>query len=272
MNTITLPWIVEPQQLESLLHTANLCIVDLCKADTWLAGHVPGAVHLEYNSIISAKPPVMGLLPDASGLAKIAVAIGLTPETRVVAYDDEGGGKAARLLWTLEIMGHKYLSLLNGGLHAWTNEGHQLERTVNQADKTDYPVEFNNTPVAERDFILEHLKDDSVALLDTRSPAEYTGMKKFAARGGHIPGAINIDWTEAMDQGKNLRIKPEAELRDLLEARGITPDKTVVAYCHTNHRSAYIYFVLKALEYPDIKAYPGSWSDWGNASDTPVEP
>ena len=110
-----------------------------------------------------------------------------------------------------------------------------------------------------------------MALLDSRSKEEYSGERKFAQRGGHIPGAVNLDWHLAMDPDHNHRLQPESVLRDMLNARGVTPDKTVVTYCQTHHRSAFTYFVLKVLGYPRIKGYPGSWSEWGNDDSTPIE-
>ena len=130
---------------------------------------------------------------------------------------------------------------------------------------------MNFDPVATRQFILDHLSDDNVVILDTRNPAEYNGVKVFAQRGGHIPGAVNIEWTEAMDKQHDMRLKPEAELRQMLEQHGITPDKTVVVHCQTHHRSAHTYMVLKSLGYENVKGYPGSWSDWGNEPNTPIE-
>ena len=271
MNTITLPPIIEPEQLEQLLTQDDLRIVDLSKYETYAYGHIPGAVHLEYKEIVTARPPVMGLLPDTAGMEYITARIGLTPDTQVVAYDDEGGGKAARLLWTLECIGHRRLTMLNGGIHAWVKEGHPLEQTPNTVAAGRYPLQHNDAVIATRDYIQQNLHNDAVVMLDNRTPEEYNGEKKFAARGGHIPGAVNLDWVHLLDKQNNLRLKPEATLRQLLQAHGVTADKTIVTYCQTNHRSALVFYVLSALGYPNIKAYPGSWSEWGNLSDTPIE-
>lgn len=267
-----LPLLVEADVLQTHLDEKNLLIVDLGKADTYARGHIPGAVFLDYSRIVRMEKPVGGLLPDESQLSEVLSEIGLTPQSHVVAYDDEGGGKAARLLWTLEALGHHHYSLLNGGLHVWVNEGHPLSQESEPPVPSHYRamLQENSEAVAGRHFILDHLEDPKVALLDARSPAEYKGEKLYAARGGHIPGAINIEWTDFMDQSHNLRLKAIAALRSLLENHGITPDRTVVAYCHTHHRSAHTWFVLKYLGYR-ARGYEGSWSDWGNREDTPVE-
>lgn len=272
MTEPLLPLLVEADVLQSHLHDPNLMVVDLTKAETYAKGHIPGAVFLDYPRIIRMAKPIGGLLPDEDQLTFVLSDIGLTSKSHVVAYDDEGGGKAARLLWTLEAIGHHHYSLLNGGLQVWANEGHPLEHSAITPEPKRYRAKLQPgcEAVVGRPFILEHLKDEKVALLDVRTPAEFSGEKVFAARGGHIPGAVNIEWTDFMDQSHNLRLKGIATLRNMLEEEGFTPDKTVVVYCHTHHRSAHTWFVLKYLDYR-VRGYEGSWSDWGNRTDTPVE-
>lgn len=267
-----LPQLIEPEQLETLLQRDDIVIIDLSRAATHADMHIPGARYMDYNQIVRAKKPVMGLLPTSEQFSQVLSASGITPDTHVVAYDDEGGGKAARLLWTLACYGHRRYSLLNGGLHAWANEGHPLSKETAAFPPSHYEVSEvqDESPVAQRPYILAHLDDPSVALLDARSPQEFRGEKRYAERAGRIPGAINIEWTEFMDQSRNLRLKPDEQLRQMLEKQGFTTDKTVVAYCQTHHRSAHTWFVLNYLGYR-VRGYEGSWSDWGNSPDTPIE-
>ncbi len=271
MTTPRFPLLIEPDQLAAQLDASNLLIVDLCKPVTYAKLHVPGAMHLGYAQLVALQKPVMGLLPDAATLSQLFSSIGLTPDTHVIAYDEEGGGAAARLLWTLDAIGHHNASLLNGGIGAWYNEGHPTEDAPVQATPTHYKATIVDTAIANQHYIREHLDDNNVVLLDSRSPEEYRGEKKFAEHAGHIPGAVNLDWFNVMDKSRNMRLKPETELRALMEERGLTKDKTVVTYCQTHHRSALTYFALKVLGYSNIKGYPGSWSDWGNSEDAPVE-
>lgn len=267
-----LPLILEPATLEQHLHEAGMLIVDLCRPEVYARGHIPGAVHLEYAQIVAARPPVMGLLPDSAHLSQVLSGIGLTPERHVVAYDDEGGGKACRLLWTLDVIGHKHFSLLNGGLRAWMAENRPLSSEHGVAKTGNYQVGgLNEGAQADKDHILAHLNDPKVALLDARTPGEFRGADKRAARGGHIPGAVNMDWTLTIDAQNHTRLKPEAALRAQLAALGVTPDKEVITYCQTHHRSSHTYIVLKALGYPHVKGYPGAWSEWGNDPAAPVE-
>lgn len=271
MSELDLPLIIEVEQLEQHLEHEKLLLVDLSQPTTYVQYHIPGAVFLDYAWIVRIEHPRMGLLPDPAQLTHVLSAYGLTPETHVVTYDDEGGGRAARFLWTLEAAGHKRFSLLNGGLRAWANEGHQISTQITFPTPGEFQVAMDFSGVATRQFILDNLSNANVRLLDTRSPAEYSGRKVFAERGGHIPGAINMEWTEAMDKQHDLRLKPAKELRQMLESQGITSDKTVIVYCQTHHRSAHTYIMLKSLGYENVKGYAGSWSDWGNEPNTPIE-
>ena len=266
-----LPLIVEPGELERVLGRHDVLVVDLGNQPTHARSHVPGAVHLEYGRIVTARPPAMGLVPDDQQLGEALSSVGMRPDTHVVAYDDEGNGKACRLLWTLDLVGHANFSLLNGGLHAWLNEGHRTEAGVCQPPHGDYEVDHHADVVADKDYILAHMDDPDVVILDTRSAAEFSGVDIRAARGGHIPGAVNLDWILAIDRERNLRLKSEVELREILKTLGITPDKEVITHCQTHHRSSHTYIMLKALGYPRIKGYPGSWSEWGNDLELPIE-
>lgn len=271
MPTPQLPLIVEPEELEHQLGQEAILVVDLCKPEIYAQSHIPGAVHLDYAQIVAVNRPVMGLLPSESQLNEVFSSIGLTPEHHVVAYDDEGGGRASRLLWTLEAMSHSRFSLLNGGLHAWTLEQRALKSGTETRAHSHYRVQRQETVIADKSYILKHIGDPTVVLLDARSVDEYLGSKRFAERGGHIPGAVNLDWLQTMDRDSGLRFKPAEELRAMLTALGVTPDKEVVCYCQSHHRSAHSCMMLKNLGFTRVRGYPGSWSDWGNSPDTPVE-
>lgn len=265
-------YFIEPEQLEALQNNENLVIVDLCKPKQYAQAHIPGAHFVNYMDIVKIDKPVMGLLPDNEIFSALLSRLGIDRKSLIVAYDDEGGGCAARFVWTLHVFGHNKAVVLNGGLHSWANEGHALSNQPTDAPvATQYEVKKSHHHTASRAFIQTHLDDENTLFLDARSLEEFNGTKKFAEKGGHIPGAIRFEWTEAMNRNNNLRRLPEAELQPRLDSLGITQDKEVVCYCQSHHRSAYSWLVLKSLGYENVLGYPGSWSEWGNHPDTPVE-
>lgn len=272
-SVLNLPLLIEPEALQIDLADPTMLIVDLCDSVSYAAGHIPGAVSLDYAQLVRAAPPAMGLLPTEEHLSVVLSRLGLTPERSVVAYDNEGNGRAGRLLWTLTALGHERASLLNGGLHAWEAAGGcSLETSVRHPTPSAYQARLlNPAAFADRDYILARLGQPELALLDVRTPAEYAGLDVRAARGGHIPGAVNLNWTDAMDAQRQWRFQPDPVLRGLLEARGVTPDKEVIVYCQTHHRSAHTYWVLHHLGYAKVRGYPGAWSEWGNDPALPVE-
>ncbi|MEJ2554553.1 MAG: sulfurtransferase [Gammaproteobacteria bacterium] len=270
MTESGLPLVVEPDELQAALDDESILVADVSQAEFHQQSHIPGAVHVDYARIISARPPVMGLLPPAEQLGTLFSSLGLGATTHVVAYDNEGGGRASRLLWTLEITGHTRYSLLNGGFIAWRDEGRPTETQTRGRTARPYTVRFNAEAIADKTYILAHLHDPAVSLVDARSPEEYAGLDLRARRGGHIPGAVNIEWTRALDPQHGMRLKAGEDLRALYEQAGVTPDRQAIVYCQTHHRSALSYIVLTSLGY-SVRGYPGSWSEWGNDPDTPVE-
>ncbi len=266
-----LPTVVAPETLLELLGAPELLVVDLSKPEIFQQGHITGAVHLDYKQLIRGAPPAPGLPPLLEPLIAALSAVGIDHGHQVVAYDDEGGGKACRLLWTLDLLGHPAAGVLDGGLHAWVADGHPLTAAGTAPEPTRYHAAFTEAPLADKAHILARLGQPDFALLDARSPQEFDGSKARAARGGHIPGAVNLNWLDTMDRKRGLRLLPGDALRSMLQTLGLTPEKEVVTYCHTHHRSAHSYVMLKHLGYPSIKGYAGSWAEWGNDADTPVE-
>ena len=186
----------------------------------------------------------------------------------MVAYDAEGGGRASRLLWTLDVVGHEHFSLLDGGLDHWAEHKRPLTFVIPRIHPTDYRVEIRRG-FADKAYVLEHLADPQIKLWDTRSVGEFTGAKVFAARGGHIPGAAHLDWMDTKDAQQ--RIHPPETLKSMLRERDILPEREIIVYCQTHHRSAHSYILLKHLGYPRVRGYAGAWSEWASAADTPVE-
>lgn len=265
-------YFIEPDQLEAIRNNENLVIVDLCKAKQYAQAHIPNAHFVNYADIVKIDKPVMGLLPENDNFSNLLSSLGVNKKSLIVAYDDEGGGCAARFVWSLHVFGHETAVVLNGGLHSWANEGHPLDNTTpDKPESNAYTLSKTHHHTATRAFIQTHLNHENVVLLDARATTEYNGEKKFANKAGHIPGAVLYEWTDMMDRNNNLRRLPTEEIQQRLDDLGITKDKEVVCYCQSHHRSAYSWLVLKSLGYENVLGYPGSWSEWGNHADTPVE-
>lgn len=272
MENSELPRLIEPVAVQALINDANVVIVDMCDPMTYKQNHIPAAVHLEYARIVRHEPPVMGLMPTARQFSLVLQELGIHENSHVIAYDDEGGGKSSRFLWTLEAFGHKKISLLNGGFHAWFGDRRPFDKLTPHPRTSVYNVEFSNASiVADRDYILQHINRADTVILDARTTEEYNAIVKRALRGGHIPGAVNFDWVQGLDLSRNKRMRDGDELIAELANLGVTADKEVIVYCHTHHRSAYTYQMLKALGFTRVRGYPGSWSDWGNHPGTPIE-
>ncbi|MDR5868707.1 sulfurtransferase [Halomonas koreensis] len=268
-----LPLIVEPEQLAERLDAPSLLIVDVpLKAESHAQGHVPGAVYLDFRQLMRGDGAVPNEVPDPAALSALFSSLGLTRDTHVVAYDDEGGGWAGRLLWTLELIGHTRYSYLNGGIHAWRAAGLPVATEPTAPTPSDYEAEILHPEVAiDRAELAERLGEKGFAIWDARSRAEYDGEKGDNKRLGHIPGAVNLEWTDAMDKARDLRIRDYAELVTELEALGLTPDMEVVTHCQSHHRSGFTWLVGKALGFEKMRGYAGSWKEWGNRDDTPIE-
>jgi len=266
-----LPLLAGPADVHARLDAPELRIVDLRPPEQFAAAHIPGAVNVPYADIVRHDPPVLGLLPEARSLQSLCARLGLGSDTRVVALDAEGGAAAGRLLWTLECIGHPHCTLLDGGLRAWAAAGLPLTRDAASLPERQPPeCRIDERVIADSYYILRHLDDPDFRLLDARSTGEYDGSNRRAARAGHIPGARHYEWTRAIDPA-TARMRPPAELRAELAGLGITPEHEVCVYCHTHHRSGFSYWMLRVLGYTRVRGYPGSWSDWGNRDDVPVE-
>ena len=272
MNQLNIPVLIEPGQLQTYLDQDNVLVVDVSSIDNYTQHHIPGAYYVEYDDLLLEENPGPGRIATEAKLSDVLSVIGFTNENKhVIAYDDSGGGRASRLLWTLDVLGHTNGSLLNGGWAAWQNAGNASESGANNATYSNYTAKYCTDALADKKYVLSRLGAKDLGLLDARTPEEFQGTDVRAARGGRIPGAANLNWLDAMDLAHHRRFKPDDELRAMLTTHGLTPDKEIICYCQTHHRSSHSYIMLKHLGYPRIAGYAGAWSEWGNDPDTPIE-
>ena len=263
-----LPLLVEPQTLSRELDNDRVLIIDICSDQNYRRFHLPGAVHIKPSELVSGIEPASGKLPSIDQLKHLFSRIGYNPNQHIVAYDDEGGGWAGRFIWTLDVVGHTSMSFLNGGLIAWAKAQLPLTTLIKKPKATEVNLQINREVIAEKEEVLASINDESVMVWDARSPEEYAGSRIISARGGHVPGAINLDWLELIDRERHLKLKED--LDEVIAATGLAEAKTIITHCQTHHRSGLTYFVGKLLGL-NIKAYHGSWSEWGNDPDTPIE-
>jgi thiosulfate/3-mercaptopyruvate sulfurtransferase len=267
-----IPRLLEPQNLESLLHDERLVVVDLSNHALYQQKHVPGAVHLLGNALVVGTGQTPGKNPGVGALQTVAQHLGIDKSKHVVLYDDEGGGWAGRLAWSLDLLGLTSWSYLNGGIVSWIKEGYVTEAGMNQPKSVDQDLvsDFSNPQaLISMQQITASLGMAEFAIWDARSPDEYSGAVARAERGGHIPGAINLEWTELIDQRRNLRIRGNSQ--QMLDDLGLGQDKQIATHCQSHHRSGFTYMVARVLGYKNIAGYDGSWAEWGNSEDTPID-
>ena len=270
-SATALPLLIDAEALHASIGQKDLLLVDMSALEQYRSGHLPGAVHLDFVDIISERPPASGLLPAPEQFNRCMSTLGLRKGMHVVAYDEMGGLKACRLLWTLHVFGFDAVSLLNGDLEAWQAAGLPLVAGEVLPSPSSIELEYAGVGVRTAEEILDRLGREDVVVLDARSASEFVGHDVRSARGGHIPGAVHYEWSRALDPLSHHRFRPVNMLRDELAASGITPDKEVIAYCQTHRRSCVSWFTLRLLGFDKIYGYPGAWSDWGNRDDLPVE-
>jgi thiosulfate/3-mercaptopyruvate sulfurtransferase len=247
-------------------------------------GHIPGAVKIDWHEDLQ-RADTRDFI-DEEGFNQLMSRLGVARDTTVVFYGDRNNWWAAYAYWFFKYMGHDNAKIMDGGRRKWEEEGREMTREVPQIQPTEYTGAAVRPELrAFRDEVLKHIGyegrkkvSEGGPLVDVRSPGEYSGEllhmpdypQEGALRGGHIPGAANIPWARAVaDDGT---FKPAAELRELYESQGITPDKDVVVYCRIGERSSHTWFVLhELLGYENVRNYDGSWTEWGNVIGVPIE-
>jgi thiosulfate/3-mercaptopyruvate sulfurtransferase len=243
-------------------------------------GHLPGAVKLDWHTELQ-RPDVRDFV-DAQGFAHLMGSKGISNETTVVLYGDKSNWWAAYAFWFFKYNGHADVRLMDGGRQKWVAEGRPLVRDLPESERGRYRVPYRDASIrAYAADVLQHIlrvKDGFGAMVDVRSPEEYSGAKlhmpeypqEGALRGGHVPGAVNVPWARAVREDGTFQ--PPEVLRELYADVGVTPDRDVVTYCRIAERSSHTWFVLKyLLGFEKVRNYDGSWTEWGNLVGAPIE-
>lgn len=268
-----LPLLIEAEELNEALSgpdTDKFLLVDLASEERFNQAHLPGA-RLVTPGETQSGPPAPGFAPSDEQLSNLMQRIGLHADSHVIIYDDEGGGWAGRFIWLLDEIGHTRYSYLNGGIHAWAAAGLPVESGFVAHPASTIQVRNSGRHSVKLEAVIASLDSASLQIWDARSPMEYRGESIYAAKGGHIPGACNYEWTNAMDRSRELRLKPFEQILAELAAAGIDPAKDTITHCQSHHRSGLTYLLAKLLNFKSIKAYAGSWAEWGNHPNTPTQ-
>ena len=270
---VTTEWLAEH------LGDDNLVVAEVDEnPDLYEDGHIAGAVKLHWRDDL--QDPIERDIVDKAEFERLMSSRGIGNDTSVILYGDKNNWFAAYAYWYLKIYGHEDVRILDGGRQKWIDEARELTTETVEPVAASYTAKDADESIrVRRDNVLQGLENGgNRALVDVRSPQEYSGElmappgyeQEGASRTGHIPTAQSIPWAQAVrDDGT---FKSTDELRELYGAKGVTPEKEVLAYCRIGERSAHTWFVLRELlGYPDVKNYDGSWTEWGNLVDVPIE-
>ena len=238
----------------------------------YLAGHLPGAVHCDWSRDLSAPPPPSGhprwMLLGPTEFASAMARLGIGSDTQVIGYDAEGGHHAARLWLALRRYGHDRFAVMEGGIQKWRAEGRSTETGDVSVPATTFVPRPREGVLATKEEVFAAVRTGDPWLLDVRRDSEFTGAEKRAARGGHIPGAVNILWKDALREDWTLR-DPD-DLEDLYANAGFGAETSTITYCQAGVRAAFTHLVLTALGHDDVRTYDGSWEEWGNDPALPI--
>ena len=252
--------------------------VDYDPTPNYNQGHVPGAVLFDWKKDLN--DPLPRDILSKSQLEDLLGRNGITNDTWIVLYGDFNNWFAAYAFWDLQYYGVTKVKLMNGGRKKWLLEDRPLTKEIPSYEPVKFSASAPDDKIrAFKDQVRESLNDVGKVLVDVRGPKEFTGEvlappeypTEHAQRGGHIPGAVNIPWGQAVNDADGT-FKGRQELEALYKSKGVNPEKAVITYCRIGERSSHTWFVLKyLLGYPDVRNYDGSWTEWGNSVRLPIE-
>ena len=259
--------VISVQELSKIMKKKDVVIV-CATSEKGYKVHITGSVNVPYSSLCDDKP-VKNLIKPASDMAKLLGAKGVTPEKTIVVYDEGSGKYAGRMYWLLKYLGAPNVKMLDGNLIAWKAKRRPITGSPSKVAAGTFTAKADASILANMDDVKNASGNSSVVLVDARTPAEFAGTAKTELRKGHIPGAVNIDHTTLLD--KKSLLKSNDALKPLFESKGVTKDKTIIAYCESSTRAGIVFLALKGLGYPNVKVYDGAYLEWQATAANKVE-
>jgi thiosulfate/3-mercaptopyruvate sulfurtransferase len=278
MSYVHPEYLVETSWVADHLKDASVRIVE-SDEDSLLykTGHIPGALQVDWFSTL--QHPLRRDFVTKEQFEEVCSHLGISNETTVVFYGDKSNWFACYALWLFQYYGHQKVRIMNGGRAKWEKESRPLVKEEASYPRAQYKAAQPDKRIrAFRDDVFKHIEKKK-SLVDVRSPKEYSGElismpnypQEGATRGGHIPGAVSVPWSQAVNEADST-FKSSEDLQALYQGKGILSDGEVIAYCRIGERSSLTWFVLKyLLGYPNVRNYDGSWTEWGNLVDAPIE-
>lgn len=255
-------------ELEPILEQASTLLVAVLSQEDYDAGHIPNSQLVLPSELTCNEKPAPGLLPSQASLHATLERLGVSKELNIIVYDNAGGSVAGRFIWTLALFGFHNTALLDGGLKAWQAANLTLTQSSQPRAASQFECQFDPAQLADKSQVLASLETAGI-IWDARGLDEYQGDKVLAARGGHIPGAICFDWQRL--HTAHTCLKPLPIILEELQAAGIDGSQPIITHCQTHRRSGLTWFVAHRLLGWPVKAYAGSWSEWGNDLSLPIE-
>lgn len=269
--------LVDADWVEQHRSEPNVKLVEVdVDTNAYSEGHIPGAVSWNWTSQLNDQ--LRRDIPSKADLESLLRQTGIRNSDTVILYGDNNNWFAAFAFWILKIYGHQDVRLMDGGRKKWVADARTLTKDEEKPEASDYSAqEADKSLRANVQDVLKNLQDSQFNLVDVRSPAEFTGeviaplgMTETAQRGGHVPGAKNIPWAQAVNDDGTF--KDADALKSLYGAKGVDNSKPVIAYCRIGERSSHTWFVLHyLLGYPNCKNYDGSWTEYGSMIGVPIE-